>query len=68
MVNIREGIKIMSDGDLFNLLCVVRDSTDTTDVEFRNELVAEMKLRKPAARGAVANSKQQPLYARTKAT
>ena len=55
MSNIREGIKAASDSDLFGLLCAVRDSTDATDIEFRKEVVAEMKLRKPAARGAAAN-------------
>jgi hypothetical protein len=46
MVDIRPGIKDARDSDLFRFLVALRDSDDITDIEFRNEVVAEMKCRK----------------------
>jgi len=48
MVDIRPGIKDARDSDLFRFLVALRNADDITDIEFRNEVVAEMKLRKPA--------------------
>lgn len=49
MIDIRPGVKNAPVDDLVRMIGALMDSSDPTDIEFRDECVAELKLRKPAA-------------------